>query len=449
MSGIFKTHSAAKFSLIAAVLMGAVYAAPACAAMAIEKVVSPGGIEAWLVRDHTNPIIAMRFAFRGGAALDPEGREGLANMTSAVIDEGAGPLDSQAFQGRLEDLAITLRFDAGRDNFGGRLKTLVENADTAFRLLKLALTQPRFDPEPVERIRSQLLIEIKRDAEEPNAVAGRTLMKTLFPGHPYGRPVNGYEESVAVITQDDLKAFVAGRLAKDNLVIGVVGDIKAPALATFLVSTFGGLPEKAKPWAVPEIEPQGAGWTVVVEKPGPQSTIVFAEKGPKRNDDDYYAAYVMNHVLGSGGFTSRLYKTIREERGLAYSVYSTLHPLDHAGLILGGADTANERAAETLGVLRQEWAGMASGGVTAAEIADAKTYLTGSFPLRFTSNGRIARMLVGIQIEGLGIDYLDRRNNLIEAVTLADVNSMAKKILREDKLTIVVVGEPKGVKSAP
>ena len=430
-----------------AVLLSVLFAPPQAYAVTIERVVSPGGIEAWLVRDHTNPIITMRFAFRGSAALDPEGREGLANMVSSLLDEGAGDFDSKTFQGRLEDLVITLHFDAGRDNFGGRLRTLVENKATAFELLTLALTRPRFDAEPVERIRSQILSSLRQDAENPNAIAGKILFKTLFPAHPYGRPVGGTLESVAAITQADLKGFARRRLAKDNLTIGVVGDITAEALKLVLDKIFGGLPAKAGAWAIPEAVLKGQGRTVVVTKQAPQSAIIFADKGPKRQDKDFYAAFIMNHVLGGGGFTSRLYNTVREKRGLAYSVYSTLHPLERAGLIFGGAGTANKSASETIAVMRAEWTRMARKGMSEKELADAKTYLTGSYPLSFTSSSRIASMLIGIQMDNLGIDYPDRRNGLIEAVTLDDVNRLAKKLLRPDQLTVVVVGQPDGVKS--
>ncbi|MBL4691618.1 MAG: insulinase family protein [Rhodospirillales bacterium] len=437
-------------SLLVAFVLGAgiLSAAPA-KAISIERVVTPGGIEAWLVRDHTNPIISMRFTFRGGAGLDPAERTGLANMAAALLDEGAGDLGSTAFQKKLEDLVITLRFSAGRDSFSGRLVTLVENRDTAFNLLSLALNKPRFDVEPVERIRSQILAGIRQDTEEPGAIAGKTLFKTLFPSHPYGRSTEGLIDHVGAITRADLKAFTNKRLAKDNLTIGVVGDIRPEALAALLDSTFGGLPDKAGPWALPDVKPQGAGRTIVVKKSVPQSSIVFAEQGLKRNHPDFYAAYVMNYVFGGGGFTSRLYSTIREQRGLVYSVYTGLHPLDRAGLIFGAAGTANANVGETLSLLRREWKRMADDGLTEKELADAKTYLTGSYPLRFTSSGSVAAMLVGIQRENLGIDYMDRRNSLIEAVTLADVNRAAKTLLSADNLTVVVVGMPKGVENTP
>ncbi len=437
-------------SLLFAVLIavGALHTPLPAHAVSIDRVVSPGGIQAWLVQDHANPIISMRFAFKGGAALDPEGRVGLANFAASTLDEGAGDLDSKAFQGMLEDLVITLRFGAGRDAITGRLVTLVENRDTAFHLLSLALTKPRFDSEPVERIRAQLLAEIRQDTEEPGAIAGKTLFKTLFPSHPYGLPTDGLKDDVGAITRADLESFTTERLAKDNLIIGVVGDITSETLAALLDSTFGGLPDKARPWVLPEAEPQGAGRTIVVEKQIPQSSIVFAEKGLKRRHPDFYAAYVMNYVFGGGGFTSRLYTAIREKRGLAYSVYSGLHPLDRAGLIFGAAGTANANVGETISLLRQEWERMADKGMSEKELADAKTYLTGSYPLRFTSSGSIASMLVGIQRDNLGIDYMDRRNSLIEAVSLADVNRIAKKLLSVDKLTVVVVGKPDGVKSS-
>ena len=437
------------FATLFAILVLSPFTAGLVLAVEIERVKSSGEIEAWLVRDHTNPIISMRFAFRGGSALDPENLGGLANMAASLLDEGAGDIDSQAFQSTLEDLVISLRFDARRDALGGRLVSLTENRVTAFNLLKLALTRPRFDPEPVERIRSQILAGIRQDSENPGAIASKSLFKRLFPSHPYGRLRSGTAKSVAAITRDDLVAFASSRMAKNNLKIGVVGDITAQSLAAVLDDVFGGLPDTAAPWDIPEAEPQSDGRTQVVEKDIPQSSIVFADRGLKRKHPDFYTAYLMNYVLGGGGFTSRLYDTIRDKRGLAYSVYSGLHPLERAGLIFGGAGTTNAKVSETLSLLRQEWARMADNGVTEQELADAKTYQTGSYPLRFASSGSIAAMLVGIQMEDLGIDYMDRRNSLIEAVTLEDVNRVAKTLLRPDRLSIVVVGKPNGVKSTP
>ncbi len=402
-------------------------------------------LEAWLVEDHSNPMIAVRIAFRGGAALDPPGKEGLARMAASLLDEGAGDLDSQAFQLRLEELAVTLHFDAGRDTFSGTLRTLSANRAEAFDLLKLALTSPRFDPEPIARMRSQLQAMLRRASEDPDSVANLRFLGAIFPDHPYGRPAAGTKQSIAAITEADLRDFTARRLARDNLVIGVAGDITPEELARQLKSTFADLPAKSAPNDVRNTEAAIPPAIIVVEKPTRQSAIVFGQRGLKRDDPDFYAATVMNRILGGGSFTSRLYQEVRDKRSLAYSVGTSLLPLAHAGLIVGTAGTANERAGETLAVVRDQWRLFAEDGATPEELADTKTYLVGSFPLRFTSNSSIAGILVAMRIYNLGIDYLDRRNALIEAVTLGDVNRVAKTLLDPAALTMVVVGEPQGI----
>ena len=414
-------------------------------AVEVQRVVSPGGIEAWLVEDHSNPIISLDLAFRGGSLADPLGQEGLAHMVASLIDEGAGDLDSQAFQGVLEDNSITLRFDAGTDNFNGALVTLAENRDLAFKMLRLALSAPRFDTEPVERIRAQILAGLARAAEDPNAIASRALRSIQFPAHPYGRDRDGTIESVAKITAEQMRGFVARRFARDNLVLGVVGDIAPAELAALLDETFGVLPAHAEPVDVAEVKPQGQGALVVIERDQPQSIVAFGHGGIKRDDPDYYAAYVVNHILGGGGFSSRLYTEVREKRGLAYSVYAYLNPLEHSALVLGGVATQNSRVSTTLDLVRAEWRRMAEDGPSAEELDAAKTFLTGSYPLRFSSSGRIANMLTGIQVENLGIDYVDRRNSFIEAVTLEDARRVARRLYDADALSVVVVGRPEGV----
>jgi len=417
----------------------------AATALEVQRVISPGGVEAWLIEDHTNPVIAMRFAFRGGANLDPAGKEGLADMVSALLDEGAGPLDSQAFQQRLEDLAITLRYDAGRDTFGGRLRTLTRDRKVAFDLLALSLTKARFDAEPVERIRSQIQANLRRAGEDPDVIARNKLFASLFPDHPYGRPVAGRKESIAAITADDLRGFVTRRLVRDALAIGVVGDISPADLASVLDDVFAPLPARGTDWRVAETRVAGSGTVEVIEKSTPQSAIAFGQKGLTRDDADYYAAYVLNHILGGGGFTSRLYNEVREKRGLAYSVYSALYPMDFAGLIFGGSGTRNDRAGKTVEIVRAEWKRMATEGPSSAELTDARQFLTGSFALRFSSSARIASVLVAMQLDDLGIDYLDRRNSFIDAVTLDDVRRIARDLLDPDTLTFVVVGKPEGI----
>jgi zinc protease len=406
--------------------------------------VAAGGVEAWLVEDRSNPVVSVALGFRGGAAADPADKAGLTTMAVSLLDEGAGDLDSRAFQDRLRDLAIELRFDAGRDAVRAEMRTLSENRDAAFSLLGLALRAPRFDPEPVARVRSQLQAALRRSAEDPDQIADRRLFATLFPDHPYGRPVEGTIESLNGIDREDLAGWSAGRLVRDTLVIGVVGDVDADALARLLELTFADLPAGGPSVAVPEVLPV-SGETVVVDMPAPQSAIVFGQRGLRRDDPDYYALTVVNQAIGGSGLTSRLFDEVREKRGLAYGVSTHLLPLDRAGLIVGNAGTANERAGETLAVIREQWRLLSEHGLSEPELDDAKSYLIGSFPLRLTSSGRIAGLLVSIRLDDLGIDYLERRHALIEAVTLDDVNRVARALFDPGALTIVVAGQPHGI----
>jgi zinc protease len=414
-------------------------------AVEIQEVTSDGGITAWLVEDHNNPVISVQIAFEGGAALDPEDKAGLARMVAALLDEGAGDMESQSFRAALEERSINLSFSAGEDGLYGTLQTLTETREKAFSLMGLALSAPRFDAEPVERIRSQILSSLASDLSDPGTIAWRAFNRLVFPGHPYGVPSDGRPETIKAITREDMATFVAERLARDQLLIGVAGDITPEELKPLLDSTFGQLPAKAKSFEVPEAEIANPGEVGVVEMNVPQSSVVFGHAGLKRSHPDFYAASIINHILGGGSFASRLFEEIRDKRGLAYSIYTYLRTMDHAGMVIGRVGTANARVNESLEVIREQWRRLAEEGPSAEEVADAKTYLTGSFPLNLTSTSSIASILVGVQIEDLGIDYINRRNELIEAVTLEDARRVAAELLKPDKLTVVVAGMPEDV----
>lgn len=414
-------------------------------AIEIEKVVSPGGIEAWLVSESAVPLVSVQFAFDGGAAQDPPDRPGVANLISVLLDEGAGDIDSAAFQEKLESLAIEMSFDAGRDTFYGAMQTLTENLDEAANLLRLAITAPRFDADAIERMRVQTESGLRRELTDPNAVAGRLWSDTVFGSHPYGRPVKGTLETVAAITVDDLRAYHERIFARDTLKIAVVGDITAERLAPLLDEIFGGLPQTADLAPVAEATLPDGGMRKVVEMEIPQTVIQFGRPGLKRDDPDFIPAYVVNHILGGGAFSSRLYQEVREKRGLSYSVYSFLYPLDRAGLIAGGAATRNDRAAESLAIIDEEIKRMADEGPTAEELDKAKRYLKGSYPLRFDTSTKIARQLVEIQRDKLGIDYINKRNDLIDAVTIDDAKRVARKLYGDGSLYVTMVGRPDGI----
>lgn len=425
---------------LAAVAMAAGSLVSARAETEIQRVVSPGGIEAWLVEERGIPIVGLTATWSGGAAHDPSGKEGLATLLSATMDEGAGDMPSEAFRDRLSDTAVSLSFEAGRDDFNSELKTLSENRDEAFRLLRLALTEPRFDAEPVGRMKRDIISGILRDEQNPNDVANREWFRQAFGEGAYASPRDGTVQSVTSLTSDDLRDLHGRLVARDNMKISVVGDIDAQTLGRLLDETFGALPARASLPDLPEtFEVSGAAFRGV-EMDTPQTVIRFGFEGLLRDDPDFIPAFVLNYILGGGSFSSRLYEEVREKRGLAYGVFTALQPYDRAGLWIGGTATRADRAEETLAVIRAEIERLASEGPTEAELDAAKTYLTGAYPLRFDTNSKIARQLTGIQREDLGIDYVQRRNAMIEAVTLDDLRRVAARTLKPEDMIVVAVG---------
>lgn len=419
-------------------------AAPALAAADIRVETSPGGLTYWLVEERTVPMVALEISFDGGAASDPAALAGAANFLAAMLDEGAGELDSVAFSTQAQLLAANFGFSASRDAFSVSARMLEENLDASVALLRAALTAPRFDPEPLARVRAQIVSKLRSDETDPDALASSAFFAAAFPDDPYGRPTDGTLETVGAMTADDLRAAHARLLTRRGARIGVVGAIDAATAGAMLDSLLGALPEAA-PARGPKLSPAPPPGVTVIDFDAPQSTVIFGHEGPLRDDPDFIPAFVMNHILGGGGFSSRLTTEVREKRGLAYSVYAYLATFDRAGLALGGVGTANGRVAESLDVIRAEWARMAREGVTEDELRRAQQYLTGAYPLRFDSNARIAGILVGLQRDGLGPDYVERRNALVEAVTVADIARVAATWLRPEALSFVVVGRPEGL----
>src|SRR5438067_2726346 len=415
-------------------------------AVTIQPVTGTSGVEAWLVEDHSVPVVTIRFAFAGGAALDPAEKGGTASMVASLLDEGAGPYDGPAFHRRLDDLAGQLRFSAAQDEFNGSLRSLKQNLTGAAEPLRLALAEPRFAPDDIERIRGEILAGLARQAKNPRSLSGRLWMHDAFEKHPYGSAVDGTEDSVAAISRDDLAAFAAARFQRSGLLIGIVGDIEKPEAAALIDQIFGGLPKGADEGDIADAKPADDGALVISRAAVPQSVVTFGQAGPKRDDPAWYAAYVLNEIVGGGGFRGRLMKEIREKRGLAYGVTTQLVPYRHAGLIVGNVATENGRVSESIALVRDEWRHMREEGPTAAELEAAKTYLTGSFPLGLDSTQHIAGVLVQMQQDKLGIDYLDRRAGLIGGVTLDEARAVAKKMFDPAALSFAVVGDPADVK---
>ncbi len=411
-------------------------------AMKIQEITSPGGIKAWLVEEHRVPLMALRFTFEGGNTQDPVGKEGVANFLTGMLDEGAGDLNAQTFQRRVEELALRFSFDDGRDNLYGSFETLTENRDAAVALVKLAITKPRFDADAVDRVRNQLLASLVFAARDPDKLASEKWNAAAFAGHPYGRPSNGTAETLKSITRDDLENYRRRVFARDTLKVVAVGDINAADFGRVLDQLFGDLPAKSELTPVAKVVPKVAEKLQVVEMNVPQSVARFGGNGIARKDPDFMPAFVLNHIIGGGGFSSTLMQEVREKRGLAYSVYSYLQPYKYGAVFSGGVATKNEAMAQSLDIIRAELKRMIEAGPTATELANAKSYLIGSYALRFDTNAKIANQLLAFMQEDLGIDYVDRRNAEIEKVTLDDLKRAGKRIFSLDDLFVTVVGKP-------
>ncbi|BBU60772.1 peptidase M16 [Methylosinus sp. C49] len=411
----------------------------------IQRVVTPGGIEAWLVESYAVPLVALEFAMRGGASQDPAGKAGLATLLAGLLDEGAGPYDARAFHLAIEDLAIRLGFGCDRDAISGHMQTLSRNKDEAFELLRVALCEPRLEQQAIDRVRGQIAAGLKRDANDPDALVARAFREAAFPDHPYGRPVRGDLESLENLTRDDLDALRIRLLTRSDLKIAVVGAIDAATLAAKLDAIFGALPAQSLLTPVPEIDIHALGERRIIDLDVPQSAIRFGRPGMQRHDPDYFGAVVVNHILGGGVFTARLFNEVREKRGLAYSVYSHLNEYDKCAMLVGGAATKNERARESLEVIQAQFADLANAGPSADELDKAKKYLTGSYALRFDTSTKIAGQLVNLQLDGFAPSYLDERNGRIDAVTLDDARRVAKRLLGDGELLVSIAGRPQGL----
>ena len=430
--------------IVAACLAVMPLATPSHAAAKIQHLVSPGGIEAWFVQDATVPLIAMEYAFGGGATQDPADKPGVGNLVADLIDEGSGDLDSKTFHEHLDRRAIELSFSSTRDYFRGSLRMLKDNRDEAFDLLRMALTSPHFESADVERVRAQVISGLRRDTSNPTSLASRKFLEIAFGNHPYGRQANGTLESVPKIDVADLRDYVRRVLAKDTLKIAVVGDVDPATLGKLLDQTFGGLPAKASLTPVADVDAAKPPQRSFIPLDVPQTVVMFGGPGFKRHDPNFMAAYVVNHILGGGGLSSRLYREVREKRGLAYGISDSLVWLNQTALMIGHTATRADATSKTIEIIEQETHRLAEEGPTQEELMKAKSYLKGSFVLGLDSSNAIASQLVQMQLDDLGIDYIERRAGLIDGVTLADAKRVAKRLL-DNGLLITVAGRPEGL----
>lgn len=412
--------------------------AAARAEVEIREITSSKGVKAWLVEDYTIPLIAINFAFEGGTTQDPAGKEGLANLMTGLFDEGAGDLDSDAFQEAIDDAAAEMRFTANRDAIHGSVRLLADRQDEAFQLVRLAINEPRFETGPLDRIRSQIVASIKSRERDPQTQASLKWLEELYGDHPYSRRNRGTEESLAQVTGDDLKALHRRVFAREKLHIGIVGAIDEETARQVLDQLFGDLPEKPELTIVADTE-VNLGQEVHVPYDLPQTSLRLAWPGIDRKDPDFFAAYVMNYILGGGSFSSRLYTEIREKRGLAYGVSSYLVNHDHSDSLGINTATRSDRASETLQIILDEVARMAADGPTAEELEAAKKTIIGGYAVaNLDSSVSVASTLVELQLSDLGIDYIQRRTGLINDVTLDQTRAVAARLFSQQPSVMIV-----------
>mgnify|MGYP001792891934 CR=1 FL=1 len=423
-----------------------IVAVPARAEIDIKEITSDGGINAWVVEEPSIPFVSVEIRFRGGAGLDLPDKRGATNLMMGLLEEGSGDMTAQEFQTTRETLAATYRFRAFDDSLSISARFLTENKDEALALLRQALTAPTFEQDAIDRVRAQVLSAIASDAKDPNTIAGATFDAAAFVGHPYATAIDGTADSLNALTQGDMFDAHQNALARDRLYVAVVGDVTAAQVGPMLDALLGDLPAEGA--EMPDDVAFGlSGGVTVVDYDTPQSVALFGQSGLKRDDEDFFAAFIINHVLGAGGFQSRLMTEVREKRGLTYGIGTALVPKFHAEMMIGRVASSNQTIAEAIEVIKSEWQRMADEGMTAEELDFAKTYLTGEYPLRFDGNSEIASIIVGMQMTDLPPSYVLNRNDFIEAVTLEDIKRVASELLKPEELHFVVVGKPAGLES--
>ncbi len=426
---------------VLAVAIAICLAVPGFAATEIQEVTSPGGFKAWLVEEGAVPFTALELRFTGGASLDRAGKRGAINLMTATLEEGAGDLDAQAFSIARDDLAASIRFGVSQDALSISARFLTENREEAIALIKLALTDPRFDQEAIDRVRRQIVSTLRADETNAYVMAGQTFNAQVFGDHPYGSSPDGTVDSVEALTRDDLVQAFNDVVVADRVFVGAAGDISAEELANLMDELLGDLPSGGAP--LPSAaKTRFSGGVTLVQHDVPQSVVLFGHGGLPRDDPDFFPAFVLNEVFGGAGQQSRLSLEVRNKRGLTYGIGSHIVNSDHADLVMGQFASANDRVAEAIEVVKQQWSLVVEEGITAEELEAAKTYLTGAYPLLFDSNASIAQILVGMQQDGRPIDYIQKRNSMIEAVTLEDVRRVARRLYKPDDLRFVVVGQP-------
>ncbi|WP_274426959.1 M16 family metallopeptidase [Chelativorans sp. YIM 93263] len=427
-------HAASSIALLALALSA--FVLPAHAELDIAEVTSERDVTAWLVEDPTDPMVVISFAFLGGTSQDPEGKEGMTDLMTSLLNEGAGDLDSSAFQQRFYETGADLSFRSSRELVAGTIRMLADETEEPLELLKLALTEPRFDEAPFTREQSVAISRVRAEANDPDDQGQRALMAALYGDHPLGRQAT--VESLQEITRDDLASLHEKTFARSDLFIGAVGNIDQERLATILDEVFGDLPAEADPADVPPPD-INFGKKVVQTYDRPQSSIQMVYPAVGAKDAEIYTASLIAEMLGGSGLVSRLFEALREERGLTYSAGAYLDSAPEWGDLTVNFSTRGDQTEQAIDAAQQVIEEFATDGPSQEELDGAKQYSIGSYAIsQLSSTSAIARTLVGLQRLGRGRDYLERRVELFDAVTVEDVQDLARQMFSVEPTTLIV-----------
>lgn len=426
------------FSLIITLLSSFSFAH---AELKIQEVVSTHGVRAWLVEDHTTPVIAMNFSFEVGAAQDPEDKKGLAALASQMLTEGAGKFSSHDFAQKIQEIASFISFDVTLSHFQGSLKTTQVNAKEAFQLLKITLTEPLFSSHEFTKVVNAHATSLANSEKKPSTIALYQLRKQIFgTTHPYARLAEGSLETIKKITPDDLKNFMKN-LSRNTLKIGVCGNITAQELKQILDEIFSSLPKESSLPQIPSIQFPQQEKVTTIKLAQPQSIGLFAQQAIPFKDPNNLKLAIANEALGHGS-VSRLMNEVREKRGYAYHVGTNINQEPLMSLLIGSVGSQNTRIMKSLSLIKEEWKRIRDHGLTKEEFKDAKSHILGAYTLNFMSSPQIAELLLLYQEFEAPITYMQNREQLLNAITLTQVNQFAKDFFTPEKLQIVIVGNP-------
>ncbi|MEE2694983.1 MAG: pitrilysin family protein [Pseudomonadota bacterium] len=406
-----------------------------------QKLKTESGIEFWFVEDKSIPIVSLSYSFKGGASLDHDNKAGISNLMTSLMDEGTRNLSASEFKDLMKINGMKMYFSTEKDRIDGVFQIITSQIDDGFSLFYEALNHPRFDEREIEKIKKQIEASIRIDESDIPKIASDKFNHFFFNKHSFSRKVKGTLDSITRISKDDLISFHKEAFTRNNLNIGVAGNVSERQIKKYVEMVFGKLSNAGESRRLETFPPMPSG-KEFYKIETPQTTVLFGHSGLSRNDKNFFAIRIANYVLGGGGFQSRLYKNIREKRGLVYSVYSYLLSYQNDGVIIGGFRTRNKSVTETIKRVRDEWKKIERKGITKNELDDAKAYYNGSFTRNFTSTLSIAKLLQIVQYYNLGENYFEERKELIDSLKLDEINNLISEFFKSEELFFMIVGDP-------